>query len=64
MAARANPDGTRCVLENQTFTHRRASDGHVLKTIEITTSEELLDILETYFRLHFTRQTRFGIFDL
>ena len=64
MAAIANPDGTRCVLENQTFTHRRASDGHVLKTIDIKISEELLDILATYFRLHFARQTRFGIFGL
>lgn len=64
MAARANPDGTRYVLETHNFAHRRASDGHVLKSIEIQTSEELLDILNRHFTLSMPAGTRFGIHGL
>lgn len=64
MAARANSDGTRLVLENRNFTHRRASDGHVLKAVEIKTSGELLDILNSRFGLQMPIETKFGVLDL
>ncbi|MGH7244607.1 MAG: arylamine N-acetyltransferase family protein [Phycisphaerales bacterium] len=64
MAARANPDGTRFVLETKSFAHRRASDGHVLQAIEIKTSAQLLDILDRDFALSFPAGTKFGIQDL
>jgi N-hydroxyarylamine O-acetyltransferase len=64
MAARANPDGTRFVLENQNFAHRRASDGHVLKAIEIKSSAELLDILNRHFALSLPADTKLGIHGL
>ncbi len=55
---RAGPAGTRFVIRNNEFIHRRGAD--VLKRCEIATPEQLLALLAQYFGLHFPAGTRFG----
>ncbi|MBS0188665.1 MAG: arylamine N-acetyltransferase [Planctomycetes bacterium] len=64
MAAVANADGTRHVLQNQEYAHRRAADGHVLENRIIRTPAELLNLLADRFKLRLPPETRFNIFDL
>lgn len=61
MAAIANPDGTRYVLETRNFAHRRSSDGVVLSSADVQSSEELLALLTRHFKLAFPAHTKFGI---
>lgn len=61
MASIANVDGTRFVLQNGEFAHRRASDGMVIRAENIETSERLLEVLRECFGLRFEAGTRFGI---
>lgn len=61
MAAIANRDGTRYVLETRNFTHRRASDGEALKSEVIADSPRLLQILRAHYQLEFPSGTSFGV---
>lgn len=61
MAAIANADGTRFVLENRSFLHRQASDGQILESIEIGGSSQLLDLLHRRYGLAIPAGTSFGI---
>lgn len=61
MAAIAKRDGTRYVLENRSFAHRRASDGWVLQSIEIRSPEELHDVLSACFGVKIPRDASLGI---
>ena len=61
MAALAVPDGTRYSIQNREFAHRRASDGVVLKSEEITSSQRLLELLKTHFGLEIALGTKFGV---
>ncbi len=61
MASLANPDGTRFSLANGDFTHRRSSDGTVLASETITTSERLREVLRERFGLEVEKGTVFGV---
>lgn len=58
MAARALPEGRRLALLNGDFTIRER-DGHA-KTRSITSTDELLSVLDQSFGLRFAPGTRFG----
>ena len=55
---RAGPAGTRFVIRNNEFIHRRGAEA--LQRCEITTPEQLLELLAGHFGLHFPADTRFG----
>lgn len=59
MVARAGSDGTRRAILNREFVVRREST--ILAQREITTAEELLDVLAAHFDLPFPSGTRFGV---
>jgi len=59
MIAMAAPDGSRHSLATRKYTHRR--NGEPIESIEIESSQQLLDLLDQRFGLHFPAGTLFGI---
>jgi len=57
-AARAGLDGTRRSILNREFTVRRGAQ--IIEQRELTTANELLEVLAEHFGLHFPAGTRFG----
>lgn len=57
MCARTGPEGTRFSILNDEFTHRRGAV--ILAQRRIGTAEDLLEILDTHFGMHFPPGTRF-----
>lgn len=56
--ARAGADGTRFTINNREFTHRQGAK--IIERRDLATADELLDLLASYFDLHFPAGTRFG----